>query len=176
MTADCLRFESMTSSQAMAATQWNDTCRLEERTCRPVAHGVRLPPTDRKLNLVFFEKGITEAVGRVQCFDFNSRNRSAEFGYCVNPLFRGRGVGRRMLIMAITDIFEREGLNKLYCQTAEFNVASVRLLESLGMHRDGILREHHELDGKLWNDFVYSILQPEWQKAIIPGPTDAKGE
>ena len=165
MTADNLRFELMTSSQATAATQWNDTSRLEEHTCRPVANGVRLPPTDRKLNLVFFDEGISEAVGRVQCFDFNSRNRSAEFGYSVNPLFRGRGVGRCMLTMAITALFDRESLNKLYCQTAEFNVASVRLLESLGMHRDGILREHHELDGKLWDDFVYSILQREWQNS-----------
>lgn len=166
MTADRLRFETLPSAQAMAATQWNDTCRLEERTCRPVANGIRLPPTDHKVNLVFFEEGTHEAVGRVQCFDFNSRNRSAEFGYCVNPLFRGRGVGSRMLTMAITALFDREGLNKLYCQTAEFNIASVRLLERLGMHRDGILREHHELDGKLWDDFVYSILQHEWQKSI----------
>jgi len=66
MTTDRLRFETMTSSQAMAATQWNDTCRLEERTCRPVVNGNRLPPTDRKLNMVFFEEGISEAVGRVQ--------------------------------------------------------------------------------------------------------------
>ncbi|PKL42306.1 MAG: hypothetical protein CVV41_14285 [Candidatus Riflebacteria bacterium HGW-Riflebacteria-1] len=99
MTADRLRFETMTSSQAMAATQWKDTCRLEERTCRPVVNGVRVPPTDRKSNLVFFEDGISEAVGRVQCFDFNSRNRSAKFGYCGNPLYRCRGVSKRMRLI-----------------------------------------------------------------------------
>ncbi|MEH2115208.1 MAG: GNAT family protein [Nostoc sp.] len=34
--------------------------------------------------------------------------------------------------------------------------------EKLGFHRDGILREHHELDGKLWDDYIYSILRSEW--------------
>lgn len=162
MTNDRLRFETMSSSQAMAVTQWKEPTRLEERTCRPVANGNRLPPTDRKINLIFFEEGMSEAVGKVQCFDFNSRNRSAEFGYCVNPALRGRGIGRRMLTKAVSALFSSENLNKLYCQTAEFNVPSIKLLESLGMHKDGVLREHHELDGKLWDDLIYSILRREW--------------
>ena len=53
-------------------------------------------------------------------------------------------------------------LNKLYCQTGAFNLPSIKLLEKLNFHRDGILREHHELDGKLWDDYIYSVLRREW--------------
>ena len=164
MTDVSLYFEMLTNASA-AASLWNETSRIEERTCRPVADGKRLPPNDKRINLVFFEESAGEPVGRIQCFDFNSRNRSAEFGYSVNPVFRGRGIGTCMLKLAISEVFSREDLNKLYCQTAEFNVPSVKLLERLGFHKDGVLREHHELDGKLWDDFVYSILRREWNES-----------
>lgn len=68
-----------------------------------------------------------------------------------------------MLITAIDYLLTTTELNKLYCQTAAFNIASVKLLDKLGFHRDGILREHHELDGKLWDDYIYSILRSEWK-------------
>ena len=65
------------------------------------------------------------------------------------------------LIFAMTEI------NKLYCQTGAFNEPSIRLLERLGLHRDAILREHHELDGKLWDDYIYSILRREWKTMLL---------
>ena len=68
-----------------------------------------------------------------------------------------------MLITAIDYLFTTTELNKLYCQTAAFNIGSVKLLEKLSFHRDGILREHHELDGKLWDDYIYSILRSDWK-------------
>jgi len=53
-------------------------------------------------------------------------------------------------------------LNKLYGQTGEFNQAAVGLLKKLGFHRDAVLRQHHELDGGLYDDYVFSILREEW--------------
>ena len=111
--------------------------------------------------------GIDELVGRFNYFDLNMRNHSAEFGYIVNPKFRRRGIGAKMLMTAITHLFSTTDLNKLYCQTAAFNLASIRLLEKLNFYQDGVLREHHELDGKLWDDNVYSILRRDWEASAI---------
>lgn len=142
---------------------WNQFSRLEERTCRPIAHGKRIPPSNTVVTLAFFVDGIDEPVGRFVYFDINPRNRSAEFGYIVNPVLRDQGIGTKMLTLAISDLFSTTDLNKLYCQTAAFNIPSIKLLEKLGFHKDGVLREHHELDGKLWDDYVYSILRYEWR-------------
>jgi RimJ/RimL family protein N-acetyltransferase len=114
--------------------------------------------------LAFFLNGVDEPVGRFSYFDFNLRNRSAEFGYTVNSKFRRQGIGTKMLILAISDLFSKTDLNKLYCQTAEFNIPSSALLKKLKFHKDAVLREHHELDGKLWDDYIYSILRCEWKK------------
>ncbi|NJP09023.1 MAG: GNAT family N-acetyltransferase [Leptolyngbyaceae cyanobacterium RU_5_1] len=147
----------------LAFAEWAQHNRLEEQTCRPIANGKRIPPSHEVITLVFLVAGIDEPVGRFRYFDINPRNRSAEFGYTINPQFRHQGMGTRMLNLAVTHVFSNTNLNKLYCQTAAFNTPSIKLLEKLSFHRDGVLREHHELDGKLWDDCIYSILRREWK-------------
>lgn len=147
--------------------KWFKHGRLEERTCRPVRDGKKVPTEDRFLELTFLwteDQGDEPLpAGRVMLFDFNPRNRSAEFGYILAPEFRGRGLAKTMIAEMLDHAFENLNLNKLYCQTAAFNAPSVQLLRSLGFNRDGVLREHHELDGQLWDDYVFSMLREEWK-------------
>ena len=42
------------------------------------------------------------------------------------------------------------------------NPASVRVMEKLDMHQDGRLRETRWLNGRWWDEFVYSKLEKEW--------------
>src|SRR5262249_5868961 len=136
--------------------------RIERLTCRPIENGKPAPRDERRESWTFLLDAETP-MGWVTLFDFNMRNRSAEFGYGLVPEARGRGIGKRMLRCAFDTFFQRPTLNKLHCQTASFNVPSVRLLESLNMTRDAILRQHHELDGRLYDDFIYSVLRDEWR-------------
>ncbi|MBD2101629.1 GNAT family N-acetyltransferase [Leptolyngbya sp. FACHB-261] len=144
-----MRFERASHDHHNIFSEWNQFNRLEERTCRPVIDGKRMPPNAQVVTLSFFLSGADEPVGRFNYFDLNPHNRSAEFGYMVNPKFRRQGIGTKMLTLAIGDLFPTTNLNKLYCQTAAFNIPSIELLEKLEFHRDGVLREHHELDDKL---------------------------
>lgn len=162
-----MQFELASNEDERVFATWSQASRLEERTCRPVLDGKRVPPSSELVMFSFVMDGSDELAGRFTYFDINTRNRSAEFGYTVNPKFRRRGIGTKMLNIAITHLFSTTTLNKLYCQTAAFNLASINLLERLNFHQDGVLREHHELDGKLWDDRVYSILRCEWRKIQI---------
>ncbi|MHC5814569.1 MAG: GNAT family N-acetyltransferase [Nostoc sp.] len=119
--------------------------------------------SEKVIIFAFLMDGLEEPVGKFKYFDINPRNRSAEFEYTINPKWRNQGMGTKMLRTAINYLLATTKLNKLYCQTAAFNIASVKLLDKLGFHRDGILREHHELDGKLWDDYIYSILRNKWK-------------
>ena len=42
------------------------------------------------------------------------------------------------------------------------NVASVQVMEKLGMHQDGRLRETEWVNGRWWDEYVYFILEREW--------------
>lgn len=118
-------------------------------------------PTEATLAIVL--RGTGTIVGQVRYFDLNFRNRSAEIGYVVAPSARGKAFGREAVALLLCFLFGGLGLNKAYAQTASFNAASIKLLESLGFHRDGVLREHHLFEGKLHDDGIYSILARDWK-------------
>ena len=145
---------------------WRQAQPLETMTCRPVTpQGGRVAPSERCVTCVASLEHGGEPLGRFTLFDFNPRNRSAEFGYLIDPDQRGKGFGHQMIAACLDGWFRAGTLNKLYCQTAAFNEASWRALERLGLSRDGILRRHHELDGHLWDDYLYSLLRDEWTVA-----------
>jgi [ribosomal protein S5]-alanine N-acetyltransferase len=162
-----MQFELASEEDKRVFARWSQVSRLEERTCRPILNGKRVAPGSEVVTFSFVMDGIDELVGRFAYFDLNPRNHSVEFGYTVNPQFRQRGIGTKMLNIAITHLFSTTTLNKLYCQTAAFNIASIKLLEKLDFHQDGVLREHHELDGRLWDDIIYSVLRREWREVQI---------
>ena len=139
-------------------------------TCRPTSYR-----TDQQL-MDSYEKVCSERtvlvwgiysldgedlLGKLTAADYNPRNSSAEIGYYLLPPHRDKSCMAKSLYTFCDTLFCLGGLNKLYAQTGAFNTPSVRLLEHLGFHRDGILRQHHELDGVLWDDYLYSLLANE---------------
>ena len=42
------------------------------------------------------------------------------------------------------------------------NIASARVLEKIGMRREGHLREKELIKGKWYDQFIYAILHHEW--------------
>ena len=128
--------------------KWQKEGRMEEITCREIKKGKHF--VDPKiLSFSFFVGNSKEPAGKFNCFSINKRNRSCECGYAINSKHRGKGIGTKMIKHCVNYIFRNYDFNKLYCQTGAFNKPSVKILKNLGFHRDGVLREHHELDGKL---------------------------
>ncbi len=168
--------ERTSVEHASAFADWRKSDRLEAQTCRPIVAGVRVTAPQEPVALAFFSDRLAEPIGRFTYFDVNPRNQSAEFGYVIAPQFRNQGIGTAMLRIAIdylfgsnlsnTDLPSIGTFNKLYCQTGAFNLPSIKLLERLNFHRDGVLREHHELDGTFWDDYIYSVLRREWKKEV----------
>ncbi len=100
-------------------------------------------------------------VGKIRYFHLNMLNRSAELGYIVAPEARKKGYAKEGLTLLIKYLFTDLNLNKVYAQTASFNKASNKLLESLDFKLDGTLRQHHYYKGDLYDDLLYSLLKFE---------------
>ena len=149
--------------------------RLETVTCRPIGNGRRMEPDPRRVDWTLTDADSDGVAGWFLLFDFNSRNRSSEFGFGLVPAYRGKGFAMRLLTAAFDRTFEEFDLNKIYCQTASFNRGAFGVLEELGLVRDGVLRAHHELDGRLYDDYIYSLLREEWagRTGGVPNRSDA---
>lgn len=105
-----------------------------------------------------------ELIGRISLYNHNERNYSVELGYFLSDSYQGVGIMTQIIKYIIDKLFSSGDFNKIYCQTASFNVKSCDLLRKCGFSQEGSLREHHEYNGILFDDYLFSILKKEWGK------------
>ena len=72
------------------------------------------------------------------------------------------GVNTEAKLLLLGHAFEAMGCNAVQIRTDWFNKASQRAIERLGAKRDGVLRSHQVMDGRVRDIVVYSIIASEW--------------
>jgi ribosomal-protein-alanine N-acetyltransferase len=110
------------------------------------------------------DNGNEKIIGQISISDYNSRNQSIEVGYLLMLEYRKNGYMKLAMEKMCAFLFTETPINKIYAQTGEFNVSSIKLLDSFHFSCDGHLREHHELDGILYDDCIYSLIKNDWEK------------
>ncbi len=89
--------------------------------------------------------------------------REWEVGWAVHPDEWGKGYATEAAWHVIDWAFREFNLHRVVAFCHASNVASVRVMEKLGMRRDGLLRETRWLNGAWWDEYVYAILEREWR-------------
>ncbi len=99
-------------------------------------------------------------IGLMGLHDWRHHHRRAEFGYDLAAAHWGRGLAAEAA-RAVLDVgFGEMGLHRIQAFTIAHNTASVRLLERLGFHREGTMREFSlEDDGEYHDSAVYGLLR-----------------
>jgi ribosomal-protein-alanine N-acetyltransferase len=94
-------------------------------------------------------------------FDFE--HRSAEVGYSVARTHWGRGICSEAARAVIDAAFSTHGdLNRVHARADAANVASQRVMEKVGMTKEGVLRLSRVERGEALDEAWYSILRSEW--------------
>jgi len=117
------------------------------------------PRTHFVLAVVLKEGGMIGNCGlRVSSY----QHREAELGYTFHRPFWGRGYATEAAATIVAFGFQQLGLHRIYARCVTENRASARILEKLGMKKEGLFREHRLVHGK-WKDFFYyAVLEGEW--------------
>lgn len=55
--------------------------------------------------------------------------------------------------------FDEMNLHRIEGYVAEYNTASIKLLEKFDFQKEGVMREHYFVDGKAENSVVYALLK-----------------
>ncbi len=92
----------------------------------------------------------------------NPDHKEAELGYCFNRRFWGQGYATEAAKAFTAFGFEKLGLHRVYATCDPANVASVRVMQKIGMQREGHLREHRWIREKWRDSYLYAILEQEW--------------
>lgn len=91
-----------------------------------------------------------------------------ELGYVFNASFHGNGYATEAAEALVDSVFRTQNAHRVEAGVDPLNTASWRLLERLGLRREGHLRQNtcfkkDEAGQPIWADaFVYGILADEW--------------
>ncbi len=90
--------------------------------------------------------------------------REWEVGWAVHPSEWGKGYATEAARAIMEWGFTELNIHRVVAFCHADNKASIRVMEKLGMHQDGRLRETRWLNGEWWDEYVYSILEKEWKE------------
>lgn len=86
----------------------------------------------------------------------------ADMGYELDPNYWGRGYATEAA-RAITEFgFETLGLHRIWAHCIAENTASARVLEKVGLRREGRLRDKEKFKGRYWDVLLYGMLATDW--------------
>ena len=87
----------------------------------------------------------------------------ARIGYDLAAAHRRKGIMTEALAAMLAYGFGTMRLHRIEALVDPRNIGSVRTLEKLGFHLDGVLREDSCFRGRFIDDAVYSLLEQEWR-------------
>lgn len=90
-------------------------------------------------------------------------NQTVEIGYRLHPDHQRQGITFEACHRLLTWMFRAIRVRKVIAHCAPENVASYRLMEKLGMQREGVLRQHSTLHGVWIDEYLYGLLAHEWR-------------
>ena len=118
--------------------------------------------TGSALQFVLVEKQLGAAIGSCLLFRFEEGSSRAELGYVLGRAHWGRGYMREALTALIEQAFTTLHLRRLEAEVDPRNLASSRLLHSLGFAKEGLLRERWVAKGEARDVEVFGLLRHEW--------------
>ena len=129
---------------------------------RAIASNAKTPRTHYSLAVELKETG--KLIGAC---DLSLDGLSPEVGWIVHKDHWGKGYGTEMGMALLKLGFEEHNLHRIVALCDVENTGSTRIMEKIGMRREGMFREYRRTrpgSGKLYRDELsYAILKDEWE-------------
>jgi len=94
---------------------------------------------------------------------FLEDNAQVEIGYTLAPGYQGQGYAIEALKAVINYLFSDLKKHRITASVDPNNIKSIRLLEKLGMRKEGHFIKSYRM-GDMWlDDCIYAILEDEWK-------------
>ncbi len=103
-------------------------------------------------------------IGAVHAHWYVKERESWEIGYCIFPEYREQGYAIEATRLILKYAFEEWQAHKVVAMCNEYNVPSYKVLEKLGMTKEGVFREELPWQDKWVNQYFYCILDSEYQE------------
>lgn len=114
----------------------------------------------KRLSRVILVEG--RPAGMVYGYLPENGQQSAELGYWLGCVYWGQGIMTRAAGELCALLFAREEVHRIWASALKVNIGSWRVMEKLGMRREGDFREAICIDGRYYDDLYYGMLRREF--------------
>jgi [ribosomal protein S5]-alanine N-acetyltransferase len=122
--------------------------------------------TGTALQFVVVEKETGTPVGTCLLFRYDQGSSRVELGYVLGRAHWGRGYMREALRALLGHAFDGMGVRRVEAEVNPANVASVRILESIGFVKEGVARQRWvDAQKEPYDVALYGLLRHEHNEA-----------
>lgn len=108
------------------------------------------------------EKETNQLIGIIN-LKIHPTYQRGELGYWVAKKYWGKGYGTEAAKSLLQYGFEVMKLHKIFAQAFSSNVGSYKIMEKIGLHYEGTLKEHVCRDGQYHDLVVYGLLRKDFR-------------
>jgi RimJ/RimL family protein N-acetyltransferase len=146
--------------------RWLYTGPRSEQTVREalesqIARAMNAPETGVALAAVIRDSD--ELIGHLTLTVVAPEHRGGEIGFILHPDHQGRGYATEAARALLELAFDGYGLHRVIGRAEPRNLASVRVLEKLGMRREALFVENEWVKGEWQSEIVLALLEREWR-------------
>lgn len=110
----------------------------------------------KQLRLAICRSKDFRAIGLIDLYDFDPRNRRAGIGIVIRqPSERRNGVGGEALELLVNYAFSKLGLHQVYANIDVDNEASIALFSKFGFEKIGVKKDWNLLAGKYKDEAMF---------------------
>jgi RimJ/RimL family protein N-acetyltransferase len=114
--------------------------------------------------LAAVETGTGRMVGEFMLRLTSATSRQGEIGWSMHPDVHGRGLATEGAREVLRMGFEDLGLHRIVAESDPRNLASIRVMEHLGMRHEARFVENEFLKGEWIGSVICAILESEWRE------------
>ena len=101
-------------------------------------------------------------IGSIELRISDEPNRTADLGYVLNRSYWGRGYMTESARAVLNVAFNELKLHRVWATCHAQNRASYRVMEQLGMRREGLFLKNAREKGEWRDTYLYAVLAEEW--------------
>ena len=113
----------------------------------------------KQLRLAICKNQTSEAIGLIDLFDFDAKNKRAGVGIIIqNEIDRNSGFGKEALSLVIEYSFKQLQLHQLYANIGTENIASISLFTTFGFQKIGTKKDWNLHNGKFFDEALFQLI------------------
>lgn len=120
------------------------------------------PSAGKEASFAMTTKADGRLIGAVGLLNIDTEHSQAEMGFWIGVDWWGQGYATEATRAAVHFVFSQLNLNRVYAHHMVRNPASGRVLEKIGMKREGLLRQRVRKWGVFEDVVLMAVLHEDW--------------